>query len=188
VTGGQLDHLALQLDLYTTCRGKSEDRFGQFRAVVQAEGGVEDVEAQRLVQSTGERWYEAMILWQRGQLLCLQTEDPEQADAMEAELRAQLASLAGEPPSTAEVEAARNHLLGRDLTAAQSNEELANKLAREFVETGGPRSHEQWSTAGNSPQCRLLTLGQYRIIGRPVELGLGALEVAGSDGETASRG
>ena len=69
--------------------------------------------------------------------------DPDKADAMEAELRAQLAKLVSEPPSAAEVEAARNHLLGRNLTAAQSNEELAAKLAREFVETGGPRSHEQ---------------------------------------------
>jgi predicted Zn-dependent peptidase len=41
------------------------------------------------------------------------------------------------------MDAARNHLLGRDLTAAQSNEELTAKLAREFVEAGGPRSHEQ---------------------------------------------
>jgi zinc protease len=69
--------------------------------------------------------------------------DPDKADAMEAELRAQLARLVSEPPTTSEVEAARNHLLGRDLTAAQSNEELAAKLARDFVETGGVRSHEQ---------------------------------------------
>jgi predicted Zn-dependent peptidase len=69
--------------------------------------------------------------------------DPGKADAMEAELRAQLAMLVSQPPSPSEVDAARNHLLGRDLTAAQSNEELAAKLAREFVETGGLRSHEQ---------------------------------------------
>jgi len=69
--------------------------------------------------------------------------DPDKADAMEAELRAQIARLATDPPTQAEVDAARNHLLGRDLTAAQSNEELAAKLAREFVETGGLRSHEQ---------------------------------------------
>jgi zinc protease len=69
--------------------------------------------------------------------------DPDKADAMEAELRAQLARLISDPPSQAEVEAARNHLLGRDLTAAQSNEELAGKFAREFVETGRIRSHEQ---------------------------------------------
>jgi predicted Zn-dependent peptidase len=69
--------------------------------------------------------------------------DPGKANAMEAELRAELARLVSEPPTADEVEAARNHLLGRDLTAAQSNEELAAKLAREFVESGGLRSHEQ---------------------------------------------
>ena len=69
--------------------------------------------------------------------------DPDKADAMEAELRGQLARLVSNPPSPAEVEAARNHLLGRNLTAAQSNGELTAKLAREFVETGGLRSHEQ---------------------------------------------
>ena len=69
--------------------------------------------------------------------------DPENADAMEAELRTELARLASQPPTSTEVEAARNHLLGRDLTAAQSNEELTAKLAREFVETGGLRSNDQ---------------------------------------------
>lgn len=73
--------------------------------------------------------------------------DSDKADAMEAELRAQLAGLLTNPPNAAEVDAARNHLLGRDLTAAQSNEELAAKLAREFVETGGLRSHEQLRAA-----------------------------------------
>ena len=69
--------------------------------------------------------------------------DPDKADAMEAELRAELARLVSAPPTAAEVEAARNHLLGRDLTSAQSNEELASKLAREFAESGGLRTHEQ---------------------------------------------
>jgi predicted Zn-dependent peptidase len=69
--------------------------------------------------------------------------DPDKADAVEAELRSQIARLAADPPTAAETEAARNHLLGRDLTAAQSNEELAAKLARQYVETGGLRSHRQ---------------------------------------------
>jgi predicted Zn-dependent peptidase len=69
--------------------------------------------------------------------------DPDKADAMEVELRVQLARIASEPPTPAEVEAARNYLLGRDLTAAQSNPELTAKLARQFVEIGGLRSHEQ---------------------------------------------
>jgi len=68
--------------------------------------------------------------------------DPEKAAAMEAEIKAQLAMLVNKPPTPEEVDAARNHLLGRDMTAAQSNEELTSKLAREFVETGGPRSHD----------------------------------------------
>ena len=70
--------------------------------------------------------------------------DPDKADAMETELRDQLARAAREPPTGAELEAARAHLLGRDISAAQSNEEIAAKLAREFVETGGLRSHEQF--------------------------------------------
>ena len=69
--------------------------------------------------------------------------DPDKADAMEGELRAQLARLATEPPTATETDAARNHLLGRDLTAAQSNEEWTAKLAREFVETGGLRPHAE---------------------------------------------
>ncbi|HKC03293.1 MAG TPA: insulinase family protein [Sphingomicrobium sp.] len=69
--------------------------------------------------------------------------DPDKADAVEAEFRAQLTRRASDPPTPTEVAAARDHLLGRDLTAAQSNEELSAKLAREFVETGGLRSHQQ---------------------------------------------
>ena len=42
-----------------------------------------------------------------------------------------------------ELDAAKNHFLGRDLSAAQSNEELAAKLAREFIETGALRTHER---------------------------------------------
>ena len=66
---------------------------------------------------------------------------PARLDAMEAALRAELARLAADPPGEAEVAAARNHLLGRDLSAAQSNPELASRLARMFVETGSLRSH-----------------------------------------------
>ena len=68
--------------------------------------------------------------------------DPARIDAMEAALRAELARLASEPPTAAEVQAAKRHLLGRDLTAAQSNAEIVRRLARQLVETGGLRSHE----------------------------------------------
>ena len=69
--------------------------------------------------------------------------DPEKADALEAELKAQLAQLTANPPTAAEVNAARNHLLGRDLSVAQTNDEIASKLLRNFVETGGLRSHAE---------------------------------------------
>jgi predicted Zn-dependent peptidase len=71
--------------------------------------------------------------------------DPDRADAMEAELRVQLARLVSEPPTASEVDAARNHLLGREITEAQSNPEIAAKLAREFIEMDGVRSHQQLS-------------------------------------------
>jgi zinc protease len=67
--------------------------------------------------------------------------DPPRADALTEEFRAQLARLETEPPIDAEIEAAKRHILGRDLTAAQSNEELVDKLTAEFVETGEPQSH-----------------------------------------------
>jgi len=69
--------------------------------------------------------------------------DAAKADALEAELKAQLAALQANPPSAAEVDAARRHLLGRDISAAQSNGALAERLGRQFVETGGIRSHQE---------------------------------------------
>lgn len=69
--------------------------------------------------------------------------DPGQADALEAELKAQLANLQANPPTAAEVDAARRHFFGRDLSAAQSNPEIADRLARQFVESGGLRSHRE---------------------------------------------
>ena len=68
--------------------------------------------------------------------------DSEKANAMEAELRTELATLQTDPPSAAELEAARSHFVGRDLSAAQSNVEQTAKLARDFIETGGLRSHD----------------------------------------------
>ncbi|MBC7985434.1 MAG: insulinase family protein [Sphingomonadaceae bacterium] len=69
--------------------------------------------------------------------------DPGKIDAMEALLRVELARLASDPPSAEETEAARRHLLGRDISAAQSNEEITERLARQYVETGGVRSHDE---------------------------------------------
>lgn len=67
--------------------------------------------------------------------------DPGKIDAMERQLRIEIARLRTDPPSAGELNAARDHLLGRDLSAAQSNEEIAAKLARQFVEDGGLRPY-----------------------------------------------
>lgn len=71
--------------------------------------------------------------------------DPEKLDAFEREVRAQLARLAANPPSPAEIDAARRHLIGRDLSSAQTNEEVADKLALEFVESGALRNHRTFA-------------------------------------------
>ena len=69
--------------------------------------------------------------------------DSDKTDAFEAELTAQLTRLASNPPTATEVEAARRHVLGRDLSGAQTNDEIAGKLIRNFVETGRIRSHAE---------------------------------------------
>jgi len=59
--------------------------------------------------------------------------DPAKLPAMRGLLRSELKRLLREPPSQAEVDEARRHLLGRFLSAAQSNDELADRLAREWL-------------------------------------------------------
>ena len=80
---------------------------------------------------------------QRGWVTIWAGVDPAKADALEAEFRAQLAGLESNLPTADEVEAARRHLLGRDLSGAQTNDEIGDKLIRDFVETGGVRSHTE---------------------------------------------
>jgi predicted Zn-dependent peptidase len=48
-------------------------------------------------------------------------------------LREQLDLLLSQPPSHEEIEAARNHLLGRYVSAAQSNRELSESLTRQWI-------------------------------------------------------
>ncbi len=62
--------------------------------------------------------------------------DPQKHDAMTALLREQLDLLISRPPSTDEIEEARSHLLGRFVSAAQSNGELAESLARQWLLQG----------------------------------------------------
>jgi len=59
--------------------------------------------------------------------------DPAKLPAMRELLRAELARLQTEPPTQAEIDEARSHLLGRFVSAAQGNEEIADRLAREWL-------------------------------------------------------
>ena len=86
----------------------------------------------------------------RGWIALFAGVDPAKADPLEDELKQQLDGLVTDPPSAAEIDAARRHLLGRDLSAAQSNEELADRLARQFVETGGLRNRSALAAALDS--------------------------------------
>jgi predicted Zn-dependent peptidase len=57
-------------------------------------------------------------------------------------LREELARLVSEPPTQADLDEARRHLLGRQLSAAQSNRELADRLAREWLWHGALPGYE----------------------------------------------
>jgi predicted Zn-dependent peptidase len=59
--------------------------------------------------------------------------DPANMPAMERLLKAQLGRLLTDPPSGQEMEEARTHLLGRFISASQSNQELADDLARQWI-------------------------------------------------------
>jgi hypothetical protein len=59
--------------------------------------------------------------------------DPDKLPAMKALLRQELLRLVQEPPSQQEIDEARQHLLGRYLSAAQSNPELTDELARQWL-------------------------------------------------------
>ncbi|MDX1403869.1 MAG: insulinase family protein [Woeseiaceae bacterium] len=62
--------------------------------------------------------------------------DPGKVAAFKRVLHDELRRLETEPPTPAEVEEAKNHLLGRAISAAQSNAELASSLARDWLWRG----------------------------------------------------
>lgn len=68
--------------------------------------------------------------------------DPGKVEDLKRVLREELRRLETEPPTGAEVEEAKNYLLGRAISAAQSNEELAISLAREWLWHGEVMSNE----------------------------------------------
>jgi len=71
--------------------------------------------------------------------------DPAKLPAMRVLLRSELQRLREEPPSQAEVAEARRHLLGRFVSASQSNAELADRLSREWLWYGKLMDYESLS-------------------------------------------
>jgi hypothetical protein len=71
--------------------------------------------------------------------------DPEKQEAMTALLKSELDRLAAEPPTAEELAAAKRHLIGRRLSAAQSADEIADALARDWLAFGELRSDEDFT-------------------------------------------
>jgi len=71
--------------------------------------------------------------------------DPAKLPAMRSLLRSELDRLQQEPPSQAEIDEARRHLLGRFVSADQSNAELADRLSREWLWYGKLVDYEMLS-------------------------------------------
>ncbi|MFZ5615874.1 MAG: M16 family metallopeptidase [Pseudomonadota bacterium] len=69
--------------------------------------------------------------------------DPEKLNAFRDTMKAEIARLSAEPPSDAEIAEARRHLIGRKISAAQSNEEIADALIRDFLAVGRPESADE---------------------------------------------
>ena len=62
--------------------------------------------------------------------------DTDKIGRLESLLAAEFERLSSEPPTADDVEEAKRHLLGRAVSAAQSNEELGAKLARHWIRHG----------------------------------------------------
>lgn len=73
--------------------------------------------------------------------------DPAKLPAMESLLRSEIERLADDAPTAAEIAEARQHLVGRALSAAQSNEELTADLARQWTWYGRLQSAEELRAA-----------------------------------------
>ena len=76
--------------------------------------------------------------------------DPAKLDAMRDLLGETLQRLAESPPTEAELAEAKSHLLGRRLTAAQSNEEVSAALVDEWVGHGCLLSDEEFAAGVNA--------------------------------------
>jgi len=78
--------------------------------------------------------------------------DTDKLAELESLLGSEIARLRDEPPSQKEVDEAKQYLIGRAVSAAQSNDELTTQLARHWL------SHEELPSVSNlREQLELLT-------------------------------
>lgn len=84
--------------------------------------------------------------------------DPDKQQALLEVLKAELARMVSEPPSEAELAEAKRHLIGRKISAAQSNDEITAALARDWAGPG-LTTIEEYAAAVNA-----VTLDQLRDV------------------------
>ncbi len=129
---GHPDSLAWRMLLYVLSHGY-EGRLGV--EAISRRGLVYYIDAEYLTDGTSGRVSLAIGV------------DPAKLDAMRALLSETLQSLAAMPPTAIEIEEAKSHLLGRRLTAAQSNGEVSAALIEEWVGWGHLLSDDEFVAA-----------------------------------------
>ena len=83
--------------------------------------------------------------------LTLQTGvDPDKQGEMRDLMKSEIARLLSEPPSEAEFAEAKRHLIGRRISAAQSNDEIAESLSLEWLAFGALRSVDDFAATVNA--------------------------------------
>lgn len=101
--------------------------------------------------------------------------DPEKAAALKSLIASEIARLAAEPPTEAEIAEAKRYLVGRKISAAQSNGEIVGALTADFLGVG----------AGETPQAlasRLETIGRDDVARAAAAIAQGAIVTVGVKG------
>lgn len=101
--------------------------------------------------------------------------DPEKLAALKSLIAAEIARLAAEPPTEAEITEAKRYLVGRKISAAQSNGEIVGALTADFLAVG----------AAETPQAlasRLETIRRDDVARAAAAIAQGAIVTVGVGG------
>lgn len=94
--------------------------------------------------------------------------DRDKISAFREALKGEVARLIAEPPTEAEIAEARRHLLGRKISAAQSNSEIVDALLVDALALGAPESVAAF-------KARLETIGRDDVLNATATLARGAV-------------